>query len=960
MSSGNKNLEKLTPKQRALYELLLKEKKGQLQDATTKAVERTIPRREDTGPAPASFPQQRLWVVDQLEGGRAFAYNVHITVQFTGALDVALLERCVNQVVRRHESLRTVFAAREDGIPVQVVLPELRLLVPVEDVSHLSKEEQDAEVERRTSEESQRLFDLARGPLLRGKVLRLGPDNHVALVTMHHLVTDRWSLGVFVRELMAFYATGVTGQSHDLPEPAIQYSDFAVWQRERMQGERLRTELEFWKQHLRTLPAPLELPTDRPRPPEQTYRGSRQFVTLPVALTRALKEISQQEGATLFMTLLATFQTLMHRHSRQSDITVGSPIAGRNVPELETLIGFFVNTLVLRNDLGGNPTFRELLRRAKEVCMAAYAHQELPFEKLVEELQPPRDLSRHPLFQVMFSFQNTPRQDLSMPGLQSTYLLVDPGSAKFDLLLELREDRPDEIFGWLEYNTDLFDVATIQRMRGHFYSLLGAVAENPDTRLSELPLLTQEEQLQLRSDFQGQQDDFPRDVCLHSLIEAQARRTPDAEALRFEDSALSYAQLDSRSNQLAWHLRSLGARPGSLVGVCLERSLDLVVALLAVLKSGAAYVPLDPAYPRERLAGMLEDADAPVLLTHEHLKSVLPQHDSRVLCLDSQWDDVAVHSRDSLPLLAGPDAPAYVIFTSGSTGRPKGAINCHSGIVNRLLWMQQQYGLSPDDTVLQKTPFSFDVSVWEFFWPLMTGARLVLAKPGGHQDPAYLVRLISEQRVSTLHFVPSMLRAFLEEPGVEKLSGLRRVVCSGEALPAELVRRAHALLPASAEVHNLYGPTEAAVDVSFWHCARGDSRHFVPIGRPVSNTQLHVLDSTGLPTPVGVPGELFIGGVQVGLGYLSRPALTAERFLPDAFSAIPGARLYRTGDVARWLPDGSLEYLGRADFQVKLRGFRIELGEIEAALLAAPGVSDAVVVLREDASAPRLVAYLVA
>ncbi|NTX52306.1 condensation domain-containing protein, partial [Myxococcus sp. CA039A] len=803
MSGSSKNLDKLTPKQRALYELLLKEKKGQLQATTTQALERTIPRRAGTEPAPASFPQQRLWVVDQLEGGEAFAYNVHITVQFTGVLDVPLLERCVNQVVRRHESLRTVFAARDDGLPIQVVVPELLLTIPVEDISRLDKAEQDEEVERRTSEESQRLFDLARGPLLRGKVLRLGPDNHVALVTMHHLVTDRWSLGVFVRELMAFYAAEVTGQAPAIPELVIQYSDFAEWQRERMQGERLRVELDFWKQHLKTLPAPLELPTDRQRPARQTYRGSRQFVTLPVALTRALKEVSQQEGATLFMTLLATFQTLMHRHSRQTDITVGSPIAGRNVPELETLIGFFVNTLVLRNDLGGNPTFRELLRRAKEVCMAAYAHQELPFEKLVEELQPPRDLSRHPLFQVMFSFQNTPRQDLSMPGLQSTYLLVDPGSAKFDLLLELREDRPDEIFGWLEYNTDLFDVATIQRMRGHFYSLLGAVAANPDARLSELPLLTQEEQLQLLSDFQGQQDDFPRDVCLHSLIEAQARRTPDAEALRFEDSALSYAQLDSRSNQLAWHLRSLGARPGSLVGVCLERSLDLVVALLAVLKSGAAYVPLDPAYPRERLAGMLEDADAPVLLTHEHLKSVLPQHDSRVLCLDSQWDDVAVHSRDSLPLLAGPDAPAYVIFTSGSTGRPKGAINAHSGIVNRLLWMQQQYGLSPDDTVLQKTPFSFDVSVWEFFWPLMTGARLVLAKPGGHQDPAYLVSLISEQRVSTLHFVPSMLRAFLEEPGVEKLSGLRRVVCSGEALPAELVRRAHALLPASAEVHNL-------------------------------------------------------------------------------------------------------------------------------------------------------------
>ncbi|NVJ22885.1 amino acid adenylation domain-containing protein, partial [Myxococcus sp. AM011] len=956
MSGSSKNLDKLTPKQRALYELLLKEKKGQLQAATTQALERTIPRRAGTEPAPASFPQQRLWVVDQLEGGQAFAYNVHITVQFTGVLDIPLLARCVNQVVRRHESLRTVFAARDDGLPVQIVLPELTLTIPVEDISHLGKAEQDGEVERRTSEESQRLFDLARGPLLRGKVLRLGPDNHVALVTMHHLVTDRWSLGVFVRELMTFYAAEVTGQTPAIPELAIQYSDFAEWQRERMQGERLRIELDFWKQHLKTLPEPLELPTDRPRPARQTYRGSRQFVTLPVALTRVLKEVSQQEGATLFMTLLATFQTLMHRHSRQTDITVGSPIAGRNVPELESLIGFFVNTLVLRNDLGGDPTFRELLRRAKDVCMAAYAHQELPFEKLVEELQPPRDLSRHPLFQVMFSFQNTPRQDLSMPGLQSTYLLVDPGSAKFDLLLELREDRPDEIFGWLEYNTDLFDVATIQRLRGHFYTLLGAVAANPDTRLSELPLLTNEEHHQLLADFQGAQVKYPSEATLHSLIESQAMRTPYSEAIRFEDSVLTYAQLDSRSNQLAHHLRSLGARPGVLVGVCLERSLDLVVALLGVLKSGAAYVPLDPAYPRERLAGMLEDADAPVLLTHEHLKSVLPPHAAHVLCLDSEWDAVSRQPSSSLESLAGPDSLAYVIFTSGSTGRPKGAMNAHSGVVNRLLWMQQQYALTAMDTVLQKTPFSFDVSVWEFFWPLMTGARLVLAKPGGHQDPAYLVRLIAEQRVSTLHFVPSMLRAFLEEPGVEKLSGLRRVVCSGEALTSDLVARAHARLPASAEVHNLYGPTEAAVDVSFFHCARGSSRSSIPIGRPVANTRLYVLDPDSQPSPVGVPGELFIGGVQVGLGYWRKPHLTAERFIPDAFSATPGARLYRTGDVARWLPDGTLEYLGRSDFQVKLRGFRIELGEVEAALRSLPSISDTVVVVRDEA---RLVAYVV-
>jgi natural product biosynthesis luciferase-like monooxygenase protein/amino acid adenylation domain-containing protein len=943
-----------------LYELLLKEKKAQLQSTSPLSQQSTIPQRQEQGPAPASFPQQRLWVVDQLEGGRSFAYNVHITVQFSGVLDIALLERCVNEVVKRHESLRTHFVARDDGMPVQVVLPQLRLVIPVEDISHLSKHEQDAEVERRTSEESQRLFDLARGPLLRGKVLRLGPENHVALVTMHHMVTDRWSLGVFVRELMAFYAAEVAGQKVELPELAIQYSDFAVWQRERMQGEKLRTELDFWKQHLRTLPPPLELPTDRPRPPVQTYRGSRQFVTLPVALTRALKELSQQEGATLFMTLLATFQTLLHRHSRQTDITVGSPIAGRGVPELEALIGFFVNTLVLRNDLDGDPTFRELLRRAKEVCMAAYAHQELPFEKLVEELRPPRDRSRHPLFQVMFSFQNTPRQDLSMPGLQSTYLLVDPGSAKFDLLLELREDRPDEIFGWLEYNTDLFDVTTVQRLRGHFYTLLGEVAANPDRRLSKLPLLMAEEQRQLLVEFRGPEEAYPRDACLHALFEAQVARTPDAEAVWFGGTALSYAQLDARANQLAHHLRSLGVGPETCVGVCLERSLELVVALLGVLKAGAAYVPLDPSYPRERLAWMLEDTSAPVLLTQRHLTAVLPPHAARMVYLDSDWEAVAREPGTRPVPLATPEALAYVIFTSGSTGRPKGGMNTHAGIVNRLLWMQQEYGLTPADTVLQKTPFSFDVSVWEFFWPLLVGARLVVARPGGHQDPAYLAGLIQAQRVTTLHFVPSMLSAFLDQPGVrDACAPVRRIICSGEALGADLARRCMERIP-GAGLHNLYGPTEAAVDVTYWACRPDDARASVPIGRPVANTRIHLLDAHLSPVPVGVPGELYIAGIQVGRGYLARPELTAERFVPDPFSPEPGARMYRTGDLARWLPDGTVDYLGRLDFQVKVRGLRIELGEIEAVLAALPGVRQAVVLAREDSAGDkRLVAYVV-
>ncbi|HEV7518574.1 MAG TPA: amino acid adenylation domain-containing protein, partial [Thermoanaerobaculia bacterium] len=646
----------------------------------------------------------------------------------------------------------------------------------------------------------------------------------------------------------------------------------------------------------------------------------------------------------------------------QDDLAIGTPIAGRNRAELEGLIGFFVNTLVLRTDLSAQPgasgrsagpTFRELLARVRSTALGAFAHQDLPFEKVVEELQPERDTSRTPLFEVMLVLQNTPAATLELPGLRLAPLPFEEGSAKFDLNLAL-VPAPSGLTGALTYKPDLFDRATIDRLAGHLLTLLAGAAADPEVPLAELPLLTEPERQALRE--WNATAAGPPTACLHELVAAQARCRPEAVAVTFEGTALSYGELDARAVLLSWHLRRLGVGPEVLAGVCVERSLALVVGLLAVLRSGGAYLPLDPSYPRERLARMLEDARPAVLLVEERTAALLPEGGCPRIFLDAPLASASGSLPVPAELPAGPENLAYVIFTSGSTGRPKGAMNSHRAIVNRLLWMQEQYRIGPGDRVLQKTPASFDVSVWELFWPLLTGACLVVARPGGHQDPAYLARTLEEREITTLHFVPAMLQVFLGEPEVERTTALRQVMSSGEALPAALAERFFARLP-GVLLHNLYGPTEAAVDVTYWTCAPGAG--VVPIGRPVANTVIRLLDASLRPVPVGVPGELCIGGVQLARGYLGRPELTAERFVPDPQAA--GARLYRTGDLARHRSGGEIEYLGRLDHQVKIRGIRIELGEIEAALAAEPGVQEAVVVVREDEPGDRrLVAYVVA
>jgi amino acid adenylation domain-containing protein len=914
---------------------------------------RLIEPRQTDGPARLSFAQQRLWFLDQLMPGSS-VYNIPAPVRLTGPLDLAALKRGFEEIIRRHESLRIKFITI-DGQPFQVVTPHAPLDLKAVDLGSLPKEQQEDEIKRVANLEAQVPFDLSTGPLLRVTLVKLAGDDHVLLSTMHHIISDGWSMGIFIREIAALYSAFAYGKPSPLAALRIQYPDFAEWQREWLKGERLETQLAYWKKQLEDAPV-LELPADRARPPFQTFKGARQATVLSKELTQGLKKLSQQQDCTLFMALLAGFQTLLYRYTGQEDISIGSAIANRPEAELEGLIGLFANTLVLRTDLSGNPTFKELLNRVQKISREAYAHQDLPFEQLVDELQPQRDLVRNPLFQVMFVLQNTPIASFDVANLRLRGVNIDSGFAKFDLWLSMLEGQ-GMLWTNLEYSTDLFDESTIIRMIGHLKTLLEGAVANPESRLSDLPLLTEDEHHWLAR-WNDTAADYGSDKCLHNLFEDQANRTPDMEAVSFERERLTYRELNERANQIAHHLIASGVGPDVLVGICAERSIEMVAGMLGILKAGGAYLPLDPNYPSERLDFMMEDANLDIVLTQSHLLKKLRGSQAQIICLDSEWQAIAVNSRENPSVNVNEDNLAYVIYTSGSTGKPKGAMIAHRGIRNRLLWMQQAYGLTSIDRVLQKTPFSFDVSVWEFLWPLLTGARLVLARPGGHQEPAYLIELIKQEAITTLHFVPSMLQIFLDHEGVESCGSLKRVFCSGEALSFELQQRFFSR--SDAELHNLYGPTEASVDVTYWACRQGSGHNIVPIGRPIANTQIYILDSDMQQLPVGVPGELHIGGVGLARGYLRRPEMTSEKFVPDSFSREPGSRLYKSGDLARLLTDGGIEFLGRTDNQVKVRGLRIELGEIESTLRQHPAVYDAVADAREFAPGDkRLVGYVI-
>ncbi|MBR8838801.1 MAG: amino acid adenylation domain-containing protein [Stigonema ocellatum SAG 48.90 = DSM 106950] len=941
----------------ALKQELMERKKeifSCLQEATSEnklAFEPILPVDRDCH-LPLSFSQQRLWFLHQLDKQNPF-YNGSVQLRITGALNVAALEQSINEIIRRHEALRTIYPT-VDGLAVQRIIPTLTISISsVVDVEGLEQ----GEIQQLVTKEIQQPFDLSIAPLLRVTLLRQEVESYLLVLTMHHIITDGWSMEIFFKELEVLYDAFTKEQPNLLPELTIQYVDFALWQRQCLTKEVQQKQLEYWKQQLADAPPLLELLTDYPRPPVQTFSGATKRFQIEKSLTSQLVTFSQKSGVTLFMTLLTAFAILLHRYSGQDDICIGSPFANRNRQELESLIGFFANTLVLRTNLAGNPSFNELLGRIREIAMDAYAHQDFPFEMLVEALQPQRNLSHTPLFQVTFFLQNTSTSQVELTGLTVTSLPTETTTTKFDLSLAMENTAAGLVSVW-EYNTDLFDTSTIERMAGHFQTLLCGIVANPEERLAQLPLLTPPEQHQLLVEWNDTQAPYPHEWCIHQLFEAQCFRTPDAVAVVFEDRQLTYRQLNCRANQLAHYLRSLAVRADVAVGICVERSLEMVVGLLGILKAGGAYVPLDPDYPSDRLSFMLEDAQLSVLLSQQQLVQKLPQHQAQVVCLDTDWQSISAFSQDNPMTDVQNSNLAYIIYTSGSTGKPKGAMNTHLGICNRLLWMQQAYQLTALDCILQKTPFSFDVSVWEFFWTLLTGTRLVLAEPGGHKDSAYLVNLIQEQQVTHVHFVPSMLQTFIEERSVKNCNTLKRVICSGEALPKALQENFFARL--DCELHNLYGPTEAAIDVTFWQCQQDSNFRTVPIGRPIANTQIYILDSYLQPVPVGVPGELHIGGLGLAKGYLNRSQLTQEKFISNPFSNEPHSRLYKTGDLARYLPDGTIEYLGRIDNQVKIRGFRIELGEIEAALTQHLAVGETVVIVREDEpDNKRLVAYIV-
>src|SRR5215470_13409805 len=903
-------------------------------------------------PLPPSFAQQRLWFLDQLDPNSP-VYNIAYTLKITGPINADAIESSLNVVATRHESLRTSFAS-DGGQPVQIIHDTVRVPFRNVDLSSLDASVREAEARRLIAEDANRAIDLTQAPLLRAMLLRLSEDEHYLLINIHHIVSDRWSMGILSRELGNVYERTLEGRLAELSELPLQYADYAVWQREWLKGDVLEGHLAYWKTKLQDAPPLLELPTDRPRQATESFRGEVADISLPANLAKRLNELSQRQGVTLFMTLLGAFQALLSRYSGQNDVVVGTAIANRSQPELENVIGFFLNTLPLRTKLSGDPTFAEIISRAKETALGAYAHQDLPFEKLVEELRPERNLSHSPLVQVFFVLQNAPADVRQLEALGMKAVPSGIKTVKGDLYLSMAETA-DGLEGRLEYNTDLFDAATAERLLGVFRVMLEAVASNSELRLSQIPLLSQAERTRILTEWNATDGEYPRTICTHQLFEQQVERDHERIAVTFGAEQISYGELNRRSNQLARHLRTLGVGPDTLVGIFLERSPSLLVALLGVLKASGAYVPLDPAYPKDRIAFILEDAGVTALLSEASLVNSLPANAARLLCIDSDWDSISKQSDENLPSNPSPRNLAYVLYTSGSTGKPKGVQIEHRNLVNFLASVQKEPGLNVGDRLLAVTTLSFDIAGLEIYLPLICGAQIVLASRDEAADGTQLLALMNRANPSVMQATPATWRMLVAArwSGSPQL----KVLCGGEALPPELTAE---LVSRCGELWNMYGPTETTIWSSLYR-VRGSLSTTVPIGRPMANTTMYVLDPQRQPLPVGVAGEIYIGGDGLARGYYKRPELTAEKFIADPFSSKPGARLYRTGDLAKYLSDGNLQYLGRTDFQVKLRGFRIELGEIEAALEQHPAVRQAVVVVHEDRASNdrRLVAYVV-
>jgi amino acid adenylation domain-containing protein len=933
----------LTPELRAELAAGKEEIKALLRSAEQSAA--GIPRISREESLPVSHSQQRLWFLRQMDPTNT-AYNIPGALRLEGRIDADAFERAIGVLLARHESVRTRFLA-VDGQPRCFIDPPGEFRLRRTDLSGVPAAEREARALEHVRAFSAERFDLTRSPLVRVELLKLEPRAHILCIVADHIVCDGWSIGVFVQELAVVYGAELRGEHAVLPPPQTQFVDYVGWHRRWLEEQVLKEQLPFWTEKLAgTLPA-LQLPTLRPRPPIQTHHGARVKELFPVQLSKDLRALAREEGVTLYMVLLAAFDVLLARHTGEDDIVVGSAIANRPRPELEGMIGFCANNIVMRADLSGDPTVRELLGRIRDVAIGAYSHQDVPFDVLVEVLRPRRELDRAPLFQAMFTLQTY--VELALPGVIARPVEFETGTARLDLAVDA-VDRPDGLKIYFEYNTDLFDEPAMLRMLGHYRMLLEGFARGRERRIGELELLDVAERAVIDS-WNPPGQAFSSESCINELFTRHARNGPEREAVRFEGTSLTYRELNERANQLARYLRARGAQPETRIGLWLDRSLDMVVGLLGILKSGAAYVPLDPAFPRDRIDFMRQDAGLLLLVTQERLAAAA---DGAVVRIDADWSLIAAESTADLEQTALPGSPAYVIYTSGSTGTPKGVVVEHRSVVNFLESMHREPGLTASDRCIALTTLSFDIAGLEIHGPLTCGGTVLLASRATALDAELLMSLIQSERASVIQATPATWRLLLEA-GWSGTPGLK-ILCGGEALPREL---ADHLLATGAELWNLYGPTETTIWSTVARLESGPE--FPSIGRPIANTRTYVLDARRRPVPIGVPGELYIGGVGVARGYLGRPELTAERFLEDPFASERGARMYRTGDLARWRSDGTLQCLGRADHQLKIRGYRIEPGEIEAALARHPDIAQVVVVARPDNSAEqRLLAYFVA